>query len=325
MIITKTPLRISLVGGGSDMPEFYMASPGAVVSFAINKYVYVITNHKFDNRIRVSYGETTESVDKVDDIQHDLVRHALTLYHRSGIEVVSVADIPGRGTGLGSSSSFTVGLCAALAQERNGSMPSPVRLACEAFLVERNLANHPVGKQDIWAATYGGLHHYKFHPDGVEVTPICLPENKIYYVQKHMMLLYTGVTRDANAILKANSEHLLSKNIAYMDAMQEQAQLADDLLHDLQHGHVTNIGKFLHQSWQIKRKLNGTSTPEIDEMYAKACNAGALGGKLLGAGGGGFLLIWAHPNNHDKIVEATGLRKVPFWISEKGCEVIHGK
>lgn len=323
MKMTRTPLRISLVGGGSDMPEFYSKHGGAVVSFAINHYVYVIVNNKFDGRNRVSYGETTENVDNINDIQHDLVRHALNLYHRSGVEVVSVADIPGRGTGLGSSSSFTTGLCAALAHERNGSMPSRTRLAEEAFLVEAKLAGHPVGKQDMYAAAYGGFHHYAFMPDHVEVTPICLSEAKCAYMHKHFLLLYTGLTRDANPLLTDNKDHIAHGNGKTLNALHHQKVLADDLLYELQHGKVANIGMFLHKSWELKKRM-GATNPTLDDLYVKALNSGAIGGKLCGAGQGGFFLFWADPSHHEAIITATGLRHVPFNIVEKGCEVIHG-
>lgn len=323
MIISRTPLRISLVGGGTDLESFYSRAHGAVVSFAINKYVYVIINDKFDGRLRLSYSQT-ENVDDVSELKHDLVRSCLEMYKiKTGLEIVSVADIPGGGTGLGSSSSFTVGLIRALEEHYNhrivGGFPiSTGGYAEVAYEVEKR-AGHYAGKQDQYAAAYGGINLIEFTKRSVRVTPI---HANIEKISQNFSLYYTGITRSADAILKEQSK-------AYNDEEKfrvgiEMARMARKLKEDLEEENPIYVGHYLHENWMLKKQLHGNiSNPKIDQWYEKARNAGAIGGKLCGAGGGGFLLFYAHPENHAAIESALGLRRVDFRIDPEGSKVIY--
>lgn len=316
MIITRTPLRISLAGGGSDMPEFYKDHIGTVVSFAINKYVYVSVNKKFDGRVRVSYSKTEDALYAA-DLDHDLARETLKAFNiKNGYEITSVSDIPGQGSGLGSSSSFTVGLIKALSAE----ILSPSALAERAFYVERNMCGHPVGKQDQYAAAFGGFHYFRFSGKEVFASRISKTWNPLS-IEENLLLLWTGKTRSANEILKNQSV----KTLENPGLARSMADLAERL-------HLSTalpfspgyIGEILNHAWQIKRKMAvGVTTFEVDDLYKKAMKAGAYGGKLCGAGGGGFMLFVAPPHLHERISRATGLHPVPFKISQTGSEVIY--
>lgn len=296
------------------MPAFYAHHTGAVVSFAISKFVYVITNPKFDGHIRVSYSQT-ENVEGLDELKHDLVRETLRYFRvTKGIEVVSVSDIPGKGSGLGSSSSFIVGLANAL-----GRGTTPGILAERAFDIEANLCHHPVGKQDHYAASYGGMNFIKFQGKQVTVRPL-------YYSQTfadHCLLLWTGRTRDANPILKEQGKMMAGASI---QSGMELARLALDFHNEYTAGMTPKrIGEFVYEGWKIKAKLSGgISDSQIDEWIAVGMSEGAYGGKLLGAGGGGFLFFVAPPEIHFKIIKATGLRCVDFKIESEGSKVIYG-
>lgn len=316
MIISKTPLRVSLVGGGTDIPAFYEKSPGAVVSFSIDKYVYVTVNDKFDGHFRVSYSET-ENVGSIYDIKHDLVRQALWQFQvKKGLEIVSVADIPGEGTGLGSSSAFTVGLINALNYHYQQDYLSPGVLAELAFKVESG--PHPdIGKQDAYAAAYGDFNFMHFTRNSVEVTPLVMDEE----VEKWFLLLYTGITRSSVELLREQRKALEGKNFEIGKGM---ARLAEEFTRKYYDGDL-NIGELLHENWLLKSCIApGISNFEIDEWYRVARENGAEGGKLCGAGGGGFMLFYAPPDSHRKIAEATGLRRVEFKIAKEGSRVIYG-
>lgn len=315
MIITRTPLRISLCGGGTDMPEFYKKHPGAVISFTINKYVYVSVNEKFDGNLRLSYSKT-ENVESSWQLKHDLARETLKAFGlRRGLEITSVSDIPGEGSGLGSSSAFTVGLINALAKDPLDKFV----LAERAYRIEREKCGHPVGKQDQYASAFGGVNLISFFSDGaVSVRKAVCDIEKL---NSCMLLLWTGRTRNANEILSRQG-NLLSHN---QSLGVELHHIAHQIYSKISWIEPKDLGAYLHTAWDIKRRMaNGISNEYIGNIYQIGLNNGAYGGKICGAGGGGFMLFVADPDSHDRIARATGLRRVPFKITSKGSEVVHG-
>ncbi|RME97543.1 MAG: GHMP kinase [Chloroflexi bacterium] len=324
MIITRTPLRLSFVGGGSDLPAFYEKEQGAVISTAIDKYIYLTVNPKFDHKIRASYS-VTEIVDSVAEVQHELIRESLKLIGiEQGIEITSISDIPSQGTGLGSSGSYTVGLLNAL-YAYQGHLAGAERLAHEACHIEIERCGRSSGKQDQYIAAYGGLEYIRFNPDGtVFVDPvICSPQTK-RELQQNMLLFYTGLTRKANNILQVQSRE--TRNDAAKQAtLKEMVGLAHQLYQALSENKADAFGEILHAGWTLKRRLvNGISNDKIDTWYARARAAGAIGGKLSGAGGGGFLLFYAKPEHHAAIKQAlSDLRFVPFNFCPQGSKVIY--
>jgi D-glycero-alpha-D-manno-heptose-7-phosphate kinase len=321
MIISRTPLRISFAGGGTDLAAFYKHQPGAVTSTAINKYIYVTINKKFDNRIRVSYSKT-ENVEHVDELRHGLVREAMKLTGLdSGVEITTIADIPSRGTGLGSSSSVTVGLINAL-YAYQGIMKSRHTLAKEACKIEIEILGEPIGKQDQYIAAYGGIQYIQFNPDeSVYVDPvICSPKTK-QELEKHMLLFYTGITRKARNILTKQIKNTKKKN----KNLVKMKNLSEIVRDNICNNNINEVGKNLHQGWLFKKDLaSGISNPMIDELYEKAKKAGALGGKILGAGGGGFLLIFCEPKYQKKVKSVLKkLSVVPIKLEPQGSKIIY--
>ena len=324
MIISRTPLRVSFVGGGSDLPAFYRRDPGAVVSTAINKYIYIAVNPKFDQRIRASYSRT-EIVDSVDELQHELIREALRVVGVDGaIEITSISDIPSQGTGLGSSSVYTVGLLNAVYAYRH-HLAGAERLAREACQIEIERCGKPIGKQDQYIAAYGGFKYISFNPDeSVFVDPIiCGPQTR-QRLEERLLLLYTGLTRRSDEILSeqgCNTEHDESTRAGLRRMVGLANQLHEALLRD----DVNGFGEVLHANWMEKRRLaGGVTRPCIDSWYETARAHGAIGGKLLGAGGGGFLLLYAPVDRHLEICQALPeLRKVPFRFEPQGSKLIH--
>jgi D-glycero-alpha-D-manno-heptose-7-phosphate kinase len=322
MIITQTPLRMSFAGGGTDLPAFYRQFGGAVVSTAIDKYVYVNVNKKFDSAIRVSYSRT-EEVGSVPEIAHPIVRSSLLkLGIPGGLEITSIADIPSRGTGLGSSSSFAVGLLLAL-HAYESRFISPGDLADESCQVEIELCGEPIGKQDQYAAAYGGLNFIRFEPDdSVIVEPILGSTEMLRRLQDSLITFYTGRTRQASSILAEQSQGAQS-SVTTQQLMQRMKALAYDLRAELNRGRIEALGEIMDEGWQLKREVHtGVSSPEIDECYAAAKKAGALGGKLLGAGGGGFLTFFAPPEAHPAIEKALDLRRLPVGFERSGSRVL---
>lgn len=324
MIISRTPLRISFAGGGSDLHSFYRYEPGAVISTAINQYIYITVNKKFDRQIRASYS-ITEIVDSIEELQHELIREALNLVGLDGgIEITSISDIPSRGTGLGSSSTYTVGLLNALHAYTNRHAGAE-RLAQEACEIEIERCGKPIGKQDQYIAAYGGLQYIQFNPDGsVFVDPIiCLPKTK-KTLEDRFLLLYTGLTRSADEILENQSKNV-EKDPARRQILCDMTRLAKELREALCNDDLDSFGELLHQGWVMKQQLaDGISNPRINEWYAQARQHGAIGGKLLGAGGGGFLLFYALPEHHQEIIEALPeLRHTPFQLESQGSKIIY--
>jgi D-glycero-alpha-D-manno-heptose-7-phosphate kinase len=323
MIITRTPLRISFLGGGSDLPAFYQDEPGRVVSATIDRYITIVVTTKYDGDVRVSYSQT-ENVARAADIEHPLVRACLQLANvRGGVEIVSIGDIPS-GTGLGSSSAFTVGLLLALYAQQ-GEFATAERLAHDACQVEIHMCQAPIGKQDQYAAAYGGLRCYTFHPDGavgVEALPIGSEIRADF--ESRLLLLDTGMRRAAQTILAA--QHEAMRDSRRRADVRSLANMAAAFRDALLCGRLNECGAILDGAWSLKRSIaTGITSGQIDSWYTAAKHAGAVGGKLCGAGGGGMLLFLAPPDCHRAIVRATGLRGVPVHFSHQGAAIIDAR
>jgi len=320
MVITQTPLRISLAGGGTDLPAFYTLEEGWVLNAAIDKYVYVIIKERFDEKIYINYSRK-EIVDSVDEIQHDLVREAMRIAGvEKGVEITTLADVPSEGSGLGSSSSVTVGLLNAFYAFR-GIQVTAEQLAREACRIEIEILRKPIGKQDQYIAAYGGMRFFRFKPDDtVEVEKIDLSNSNFRRLGSNLLLFYTGRTRDANKILARQSADTKAK-FQYLKDIKRHALL---IRQAVENNHLDRIGEILHETWQRKRQLaEGIATPEIDEMYQRALRAGAIGGKISGAGGGGFLLLYCPREKQNRVREALqGYRELPFFLEPDGSKVI---
>lgn len=304
MIVCRTPLRVSFLGGGSDLPIHYRRHGGAVLSAAIAKYVYVAVNRRFDSSVRLSYS-ITEEVNHARELKHRLVRATMEkLGIDNGVEITSIADIPSRGTGLGSSSAFTTSLLHAL-HAYQGAYRSRIALAAEACEVELELCGEPIGKQDQYAAAVGGVNILRFNPDeSVTVEPIVFSPSFVQEFQNSMLLFYTGVARSASDILR-NQIDSMAVDDGKTKVVCRMAEMTEDFRHAIQDDNLAWVGELLHEAWVLKQSVSPEiSNSLIDDMYARARGAGALGGKLLGAGGGGFLLVCAPPDRHDAVRRA---------------------
>jgi len=323
MIISKTPLRMSFVGGGSDLPVFYRKFGGAVVSTAVNKFVYVTVNQKFDEKIRVSYSRTEEAK-SVQKVKHPLVREGMRLLGiDGGVEITSIADIPAKGTGLGSSSSFTVGLLNALHAFAN-RFASAEQLARESCVIEIERCGEPIGKQDQYAAAFGGFNFIEFNPDdSVSVEPIICKRETMQQLQANTLAFYTGITRSASALLKTQQQAVANQK-AKQKTMLKMVELARVLKAELQKNNLAAFGEIIHENWLLKRSLaREVSNRAIDDWYATARKAGAVGGKLLGAGSGGFLMFYAPREKHEGITRAMAkLRPIAFRFESQGSKII---
>ena len=310
------------MGGGSDIPQFYGKSPGATLSTAIDKYVYICLNKKFDGKIRMGYSQT-ELVDTVNQLQH--TRAKACMKHagvNKGIEIVTVADIPSQGTGLGSSSSFTVGLLKALYAYR-GKTISEEQLADEACRIEINRLKEPIGKQDQYIASYGGMKFMEYNPSGrISVSPVICSAKTLKEMEESILLFYTGITRQTGNLLK-NQIAGLSDKQKFQNTAQ-MVKMAHELKKMIERNRIGEIGEMLDEAWLLKKSLNGEiSNGEIDEMYRAAKKNGAKGGKILGAGGGGFLMIYAPKQNHEKIKSALKkYKEMPVHFEPEGSKVI---
>ena len=319
MIITKTPLRIGLVGGGTDIPEYYKNYGGLLISAAINKYIYIIVNKKFDHKIRVSYS-STEIVDTVNEIKHPSVREAMKLLDiDGGIEILSVSDIPSTGTGLGSSSTFLVGLLNALHAYKS-EFASREQLAEEAIKIERKILREPGGMQDQYMASFGGINMLKFNEnDSVYVNPVTLNYEKLEKLKDNMSLLYTGIGHDS-AGLHHGIRDEISKHIDDYDRMK---QYTNDFYHALYDMDIKKLGQLLNKNWYSKKALyKEISTSMVDDYYSKALSLGAYGGNLIGAGGGGFLVFIIDRENKHRLQE-LGLREIEFDFDFEGSRIIY--
>jgi len=320
MIISQTPLRISFAGGGSDFKEFYKSRRGAVLCAAIDKYIYVILKSRFDDHIRVGYS-TTEIVDHIDELRHELVRESMRLVgiHRR-IEISTMADVPSTGSGLGSSSCVTVGLLNALYAYR-GDVQTAATLAREAAVIEIDVLGKPIGKQDQYAAAFGDLRKIIFNPDGsVDVKTPEFPLHIKRALNDNLMLFYTGYGREAAEILaeqKTNTE-------GNKERIAELVAMVNEMESSLLAGKLDEFGRCLHFGWEVKKSLaSKISNRAIDGMYQSALTAGALGGKITGAGGGGFLLLYcAHERQPDVRRALSPLRELPFRFESDGSKII---
>lgn len=322
MIISQTPLRMSFVGGGSDLSSFYRQSGGAVLSTAIDKYVYVSINRKFDGGIRLAYSKT-EEVQRLEDIEHELVKASFEMLGlRGGVEITTTADIPSRGTGLGSSSSFTVGLLNAISAYL-GRHVSAEELGQRSCDVEIERCGQPIGKQDQYAAAFGGLNLIEFRPDeSVNVTPVIMAKDLQDLLEQRIIVFYTGITRSASSILKEQSQ-ISSDDGAKQAALSRMVELAYILRDELSRGNIDSFGEILEENWQLKKSLTkDISSSAIDGWYDSARAAGAIGGKLLGAGQGGFMMFYAPRDRHEDIEQAIGLRRVRFNFERHGSRIL---
>ena len=321
MIITKTPFRVSFCGGGSDMANFYEKYGGCVLSTSINKYCYISIHPYFNENQTLLKSSENELVDSPDQIKHRIFRQVLTDMGIHGVEISSTADIPG-GTGLGSSSTFTVGLLNTL-NCYNGKFVSKDKLAKLACEVEIEKLGNPIGKQDQYGAALGGLNFIKFNQDGsVSHEPI-LMEGKTYKkLQKNLLMFYTGTTRSANTILAEQTKNITSEDKARN--LLKMCGLAKDMKVALENNDISSFGKILDEGWQLKKELaSGIANQAIDEAYEIAMKNGALGGKLLGAGGGGFLLFYCEEEKQDQLKKAIGLKELDFSFERDGTSVIY--
>jgi D-glycero-alpha-D-manno-heptose-7-phosphate kinase len=320
MIITRSPFRISFAGGGSDLEAFYGHEAGAVISTAINRYMYLTVKPRFGATFRVSYSRT-ELTDRAEQIEHPIVRECLQLLRiEKGLEIVSVADLPAQ-SGMGSSSSFTVALLHAL-YAHAGRVVSAKLLAETACHIEIDRLHEPIGKQDQYIAAYGGLQFIQFHPDGhVSVDPIiCLPGTR-RELGRRLLLFFTGLTRNARDVLTKQRAGTADKR----PVLRRLCQVAREMRDVLIEGHDLNeFGRLLHTAWELKKSIEGSiSNSAIDDWYDRGRKVGALGGKLLGAGNGGFLLFYCEPHLQPKLCDVLAdLVRVPFELEPEGSKVI---
>lgn len=320
MIISQTPLRISLAGGGTDLANYYKTNEGFVVSTAIDKFIHVAIKERFDDLIYVDYSKK-EIVNSIEEIQHDLVREAAKITGmKNGFEVMMLADIPSEGSGLGSSSSLTVGLLHAFYQYK-GKLVTSEQLAKEACEIEIDILKRPIGKQDQYIAAYGGLKAFRFCKDGkVEVADIEIESDPKRRLGSNLLLFFTNSTRNASSILEEQSKNINDK-IKFHHKIKE---LAYDSLEGLNRLDINRIGENLKINWEMKKKLaSNVSNRDIDKMYSLAMEGGALGAKISGAGGGGFLLVYCERDKQDNLRRfLREYRELPFLLEKFGSKII---
>jgi D-glycero-alpha-D-manno-heptose-7-phosphate kinase len=324
MIISKTPFRISLFGGGTDYPSWYRENGGSVLATAIDKYCYISCRHLppfFEHKHRIVYSKV-ENVKEIKEIQHPSVRAVLsTLATNSGLEIHHNGDLPAR-SGIGSSSSFTVGLINVI-NALKGEQISKEDLAKQAIYIEQKVLKESVGSQDQILASFGGFNRINFYPDDTfDITPVIISKGLTDQLQSHMLLFFTGFSRFSSAIARDKMANFKSR----FRELTQIKQMVDEGLSILQSPStpITELGKLLHESWQLKRSLSDkVSTPEIDTIYQAGLSAGAIGGKILGAGGGGFILFFAKPENHKNICKSLkGLVHVSFCFDTIGSKIV---
>ncbi|MBP9500802.1 MAG: hypothetical protein KBF17_01440 [Candidatus Promineofilum sp.] len=321
MIIVQTPLRTSLFGGGTDFPGYFLEHGGCVLTSAIDKYIFVTIKRRFDNKLRVGWTRT-ELVDSVDELHHELIREAFRLAGiEQGVEITTMGDIPSEGSGLGSSSTVTVGALHAMYALKRELVVAE-KLASEACHIELDLLKKPIGIQDQYIAAYGGLRFMEFIPGTGEVrsSRIELDPATKRQLNHNLLLFYTGVTRKADSILSEQKENIRSRE----SVLEEMKQIAYTARNKLQQGEVDAIGELLHESWVLKKQLaSKISNSDVDDLYQLALNAGATGGKIAGAGGGGFLLLYCPPDRQEGLRrELQMLQELPFNLGQDGSKVI---
>ena len=320
MIIIQTPLRISFFGGGTDFSSFFMEEGGCVLSSAIDKYIFVTIKERFDSKLRIGYTQT-EIADQIDQIHHELIREALRLTGiKCGIEITTMGDIPSEGSGLGSSSTVVVGALHAM-YAYLGEIVSAERLAREACAIEIEILKKPIGIQDQYIAAYGGLRYFEFLPGGeVKAERLKISAESQRVLNNNFLLFFTGVSRSSSSILSEQNRNIKDRR----GELREIKQMVGQAKHDIEQGRLGSLGELMHQSWQLKKRLAGTiSNERIDAMYETARSAGAIGGKLTGAGGGGFLLLYVPYECQNAVRTAlSNLQELPFRLEADGTKVI---
>lgn len=322
MIMCRAPFRVSFAGGGSDLKDFYLKNGyGAVLSTTIDKYMYIMIHPYFHNKIRIKYSKT-EDVNEIGEIQHPLVRECLKVVGiEKGIEIASIADVPA-GTGVGSSSTFTVCLLHALYAYK-GKFVTKEKLAKKASKIEIEVLKEPIGKQDQYAASYGGLNYIRFNQDEtVFVDPIvCKPAAK-KRLERNLLMFYVGNERKASEILSEQKENMNQEE--KFEIVKKMVRLTEDMKESLCRGDLRAFGEILHEGWLLKKKLaSKISNSMLDEYYARALKAGAVGGKLLGAGGGGFLLFYCEPKHQKEVRKALNLRELKSKFDNDGSKIVY--
>ncbi len=320
MIIVQTPLRISFFGGGTDFPSFFMEEGGCVLSSAIDKFIFLVIKERFDAKLRVGYTRT-EMVDGIDEIQHELIREALRLTGiRSGVEITTMGDIPSEGSGLGSSSTVTVGALNAM-YAYQGEITSAERLAREACAIEIETLKKPIGIQDQYIAAYGGIRFFEFLPDGeVNVEKIDISPDARRVFNDNFLLFFTGVSRSSSSILTEQKSNIKGRLVELREIKDMAYQSRDYIKTE----NFDALGGLLHQSWELKKRLAGTiSNGQINDMYEAARSAGAIGGKIAGAGGGGFLLLYVPYERQGRVrAVLNNLQELPFRLEADGTKII---
>jgi D-glycero-alpha-D-manno-heptose-7-phosphate kinase len=320
MIVVRTPLRLSFLGGGSDFPDFYRKAGGAVVSTAIDKYIYVIVKGRFDDLIVVNYSQQ-EKVSSALDLKHELIREALRITGVDrGVEITTLADVPASGTGLGSSSTVTVGALQAL-YTYQGVIVTSDDLAKQACDVELEFCRKPIGKQDQYIAAYGGIRLIEFlKDDRTKVSNVLLPEKALQGLTRRLMLFFTNRTRSSASVLQEQHDNIGDRH----ELLCQLRDMAYAGARNIVDGDFDALGRLMHEGWLLKKQLaSGVSDNEINDMYDAARQAGALGGKIAGAGAGGFLLLYCPLDRQDQVRQALGhLRELPIGLERDGSKVI---
>lgn len=324
MIITKTPFRMSFFGGGTDMEDYFKENGGAVLSTTIDKYCYVNVRHLprfFEYSTELSYAKT-ERVKETEEIEHPLIRNAMKMLDMHELRIIYEADLPAR-SGLGTSSSFAVGMLMAF-YALKGKYADKKKLADEAIYLERVLCNEAGGWQDQIAAAYGGLNKIIFNSDGYEVHPIIISPERKKQLNDNLIMVFTGFTRFSSEIQKVNNKTSFEEKKIQLEKMYKMVDQAEKILID-KNQDLDDFGRLLDESWKLKKQTGkGITTNAIDELYEKGIKAGALGGKLLGAGGGGFLVFYVQPEKQKAVKEAMkDLLHIPFKFENNGATVIH--
>jgi D-glycero-alpha-D-manno-heptose-7-phosphate kinase len=323
MVLSRAPLRITFVGGGTDIPEYYRRyGPGVSIAASINKYVYISIHKNFEQTIKLSYSKI-EIADSVDDIKHPSIREALRMLDiRKGVEIHTDADVPANGTGLGASSSFAVALLKTL-HEWKGEEVSQKDLAEESIKIEREILKEQGGRQDQYMAALGGFQFLQFNKDGsVDNTAINMDSKSLDELKSHLLLLYTGIEKP-NAGIHGKMGESVDENAG---VYRKMVDLGYKMLDDLSNNIWQNTGRYLHENWLLKKITHGLDNPIIDDYYKIGLDAGAEGGKVMGAGSRGFIMFFAAPECHEKIIKALpGLRYEPFDFSSEGAKIIYSE
>ena len=321
IIVSKTPLRISFVGGGSDLGSYYESvGSGKVISATIDKYIYITVHKRYDEFIRASYSKT-EIVEHVENLNHELIRESIKLMNiKKGIEITSISDLTAHGTGLGSSSAYTAGVLNALAKYK--SIPySRFNLANDTCHIEIDKCKQPIGKQDQFACVFGGINEITFKKNQVDISPVNISTNSICELSNNLLLFDTGIKRKTSSVLKNQKKKYESKDFNITSKLVE---LIPDFRNALVSNSLDDVGKILDQSWKLKRTIvAGITNQNIDDLYSDAINAGALGGKLCGAGGGGFLLFYVKDEYKSRVrKKMSGLKELNFNLEHEGAKIL---